>query len=77
MDLNPTNFDPNYELANLDPREAFPASAEEAEDHHEWAKLHGKADSDIDFPIPDDDIMNFDDGCDGPCYDGDTGNRWA
>lgn len=69
MDLNPTNFDPNYELANLDPREAFPASAEEAEEHHAWALSVGLAE--LEREIPDDE------DCDGPCYDGDTGNRWA
>ena len=61
MDTTPSNFDPNYELANLDPRENFPYSAHEAEDEYDWAKENGLADED----------------CDGPCFDGDTGNRWA
>jgi hypothetical protein len=36
------------DLVGLDPREAFPYSAHEAEDHHAWAQTNGLADPDTD-----------------------------
>lgn len=35
-------FDPNYDCG-IDPREGFPHSAWEAEDHYQWARENGLA----------------------------------
>lgn len=42
-------FDPNYDVG-LDPREGFPYSAHEAEDHYQWAREHGLADDADEHP---------------------------
>lgn len=35
------------DLIGIDPREGFPASEAEAEEHHAWAREHGLADDEI------------------------------
>jgi hypothetical protein len=63
------------DLVGLDPRENFPYSAHEAEDHREWAEANGLADPDTDDedtdegPDADDDDM----GIDPMEYDDETG----
>jgi hypothetical protein len=63
------------DLVGLDPREAFPYSAWEAEDHREWARANG-IDFDDHDDLPDSDPNADDDddmGIDPMEYDDETG----
>ena len=46
------------DMIEIDPRENFPHSAHEADDHYEWAKAHGLATPDTDEPDSDSDRWN-------------------